>query len=47
MTSVGSGKGADSGGIVGADAHCQNLGEGGGAGAKIWHAYLSTQGAGA
>ena len=47
ITSVGSGKGADLGGIAGADAHCQNLAKAAGAGAKTWHAYLSTQGAGA
>lgn len=47
VTSVGSGKGADLGGIAGADAHCQNLAKAAGAGAKTWHAYLSTQGAGA
>jgi hypothetical protein len=47
VTSVGVGKGADLGGIAGADAHCQNLGRAAGAGAKTWHAYLSTQGAGA
>jgi hypothetical protein len=47
ITSVGSGKGADLGGIAGADAHCQNLAKAAGAGSKTWHAYLSTQGAGA
>jgi hypothetical protein len=47
VTSVGLGKGADLGGIAGADAHCQNLAKAVGAGAKTWHAYLSTQGAGA
>jgi hypothetical protein len=47
VTSVGLGKGADIGGIAGADAHCQNLAKAAGAGTKIWHAYLSTQGAGA
>jgi len=47
VTSVGSGKGADLGGIAGADVHCQNLAKAAGAGAKTWHAYLSTQGAGA
>lgn len=45
VTSVGSGKGADLGGIEGADRHCQTLAQG--AGAKTWRAYLSTQGAGA
>ena len=47
VTSAGSGKGADLGGIAGADTHCQNLAKAAGAGAKTWHAYLSTQGAGA
>ena len=47
VTSVGSGKGADLGGIAGADRHCQTLAAAAGAGAKTWRAYLSTQGAGA
>lgn len=47
VTSVGIGKGADLGGLTGADAHCQNLAQSTGAGGKTWHAYLSTQGAGA
>ena len=47
VTSVGSGKGADLGGIAGADQHCQQLAQAAGAGAKTWHAYLSTQGSGA
>lgn len=47
VTSVGPGKGADLGGLAGADAHCQTLAKAAGAGAKTWHAYLSTQGAGA
>ena len=47
VTSVGSGKGADLGGIEGADRHCQQLAQAAGAGAKTWKAYLSTQGAGA
>jgi len=47
VTSVGVGKGADLGGLAGADAHCQQLAAAVGAGAKTWHAYLSTQGAGA
>ena len=46
VTSVGPGKGADLGGLAGADKHCQQLAQGVGAGAKTWHAYLSTQGAG-
>jgi len=43
VTSVGSGKGADLGGLAGADAHCQKLASSVGAGGKTWHAYLSTQ----
>jgi hypothetical protein len=47
VTSVGGGKGADLGGLAGADKHCQDLAQAAGAGGKTWHAYLSTQGAGA
>jgi hypothetical protein len=47
VTSVGLGKGADLGGIAGADQHCQTLAAAAGAGGKTWRAYLSTQGAGA
>ena len=47
VTSVGPGKGADLGGLAGADRHCQQLASAAGAGSKTWHAYLSTQGAGA
>ena len=47
VTSVGSGKGADLGGLEGADHHCQALAQAVGAGGKTWHAYLSTQGPGA
>src|SRR5215467_14799981 len=47
VTSASPGKGADLGGISGADAHCQKLATSVGAGSKTWHAYLSTQGAGA
>ena len=47
VTSNGPGKGADLGGLAGADKHCQQLAQSVGAGAKTWHAYLSTQGAGA
>jgi hypothetical protein len=47
ITSAGSGKGADLGGLAGADKHCQMLAQAVGAGGKTWHAYLSTQGAGA
>jgi hypothetical protein len=45
VTSVGPGKGADLGGLEGADRHCQQLAETVGAGGKTWRAYLSTQGA--
>ena len=41
ITSVGSGKGADLGGLAGADRHCQTLAQAAGAGAKTWRAYLS------
>jgi hypothetical protein len=48
VTGVGPGKGADLGGLAGADQHCQTLAAAVGAGSgKTWHAYLSTQGAGA
>jgi hypothetical protein len=46
VTSAGPGKGADLGGLAGADRHCQQLASAVGAGGKTWHAYLSTQGAG-
>lgn len=47
VTSAPIGKGADLGGLDGADKHCQSLAQAAGAGGKTWHAYLSTQGAGA
>jgi hypothetical protein len=47
VTSVGSGNGANLGGLAGADKHCQDLAAAAGAGGHTWHAYLSTQGAGA
>ncbi|WP_431284223.1 hypothetical protein ACQW02_05275 [Humitalea sp. 24SJ18S-53] len=47
VTSVGPGRGADLGGLAGADAHCQALATAAGAGARTWRAYLSTQGDGA
>jgi hypothetical protein len=47
ITSVGSGNGANLGGLTGADAHCQNLAKAVGAGNKQWRAYLGTQGANA
>jgi len=43
VTSAGPGKGADLGGIEGADRYCQTLAERHGAGTKTWRAYLSTQ----
>jgi hypothetical protein len=46
VTSAGSGKGADLGGLSGADQICQSLGQAAGAGGKTWHAYLSTQASG-
>ncbi len=46
VTSVGSGNGADLGGLAGADRHCQQLAQAAGAGGRTWHAYLSTQEAG-
>ncbi len=45
VTSSGPGKGADLGGLDGADAQCQKLAQSAGAGAKTWRAYLSTQAA--
>ena len=45
VTSVGSGKGADYGGLSGADKHCQSLAAAAGAGSQTWHAYLSTSAA--
>lgn len=41
VTSVGSGKGADLGGLAGADAHCQRLATAAGSTSKTWRAYLS------
>ena len=45
VTSAGPGKGADLGGLAGADAHCQQLATSVGAGGKTWRAYLSTNAA--
>jgi hypothetical protein len=42
VTSVGLGKGADLGGLKGADAHCASLAEAAGVTGKTWAAYLST-----
>lgn len=44
ITSAGPGKGANLGGVEGADAHCQQLAEAAGAGGKTWRAYLSAGG---
>ena len=41
ITSVGSGDGANLGGLAGADAHCQQLAEAAGSTGKTWRAYLS------
>jgi hypothetical protein len=46
VTSVGGGKGADLGGLAGADAHCQKLAAAVGAGHRTWRAYLSQQAVG-
>jgi hypothetical protein len=46
VTSTGPGKGADLGGLAGADRLCQTLAQAAGAGSKTWHAYLSTQAVG-
>src|SRR5207302_2800944 len=45
VTSAGPGKGADLGGLAGADRICQQLAQAAGAGSHTWHAYLSTQAA--
>jgi Collagenase NC10 and Endostatin len=42
ISSVGSGKGGDLGGLEGADTHCQQLAQAAGAGGKTWRAYLSS-----
>jgi len=42
ITSIGKGDGANLGGLSGADAHCQELAKAAGAGARTWHAYLSS-----
>jgi hypothetical protein len=46
ITSAGPGKGADLGGVEGADRHCQTLAQAAGAVNSTWRAYLSTQAAG-
>ena len=42
VTSTNPGKGADLGGLAGADRHCQALATAVGAGKRTWRAYLST-----
>lgn len=46
ITSEGTGKGGDLGGLAGADAHCQKLATAVGAGNRTWRAYLSTTASG-
>jgi len=43
VTSVGMGKGADLGGLEGADTHCAKLADAAGSKGRTWRAYLSTQ----
>ena len=45
LTSANAGKGADFGGLAGADAYCNKLATDAGAGGRNWRAYLSTTGA--
>jgi len=42
ITSVGAGDGANLGGLLGADRHCQTLAAVAGSSKRIWRAYLST-----
>ncbi len=46
ITSVGSGDGANLGGLAGADKHCQTLAEAAGSRGRTWRAYLSASAAG-
>jgi hypothetical protein len=46
VTSTGSGKGADLGGLEGADRHCQSLAKATGSKDRNWRAYLSTTASG-
>ena len=46
VTSAGPGKGADLGGLEGADRQCQTLAQAAGAGSRTWRAYLSTSASG-
>ena len=43
VSSTGSGRGADLGGLAGADRLCTSLATAAGAGGRTWRAYLSTQ----
>jgi hypothetical protein len=47
VTSQNAGRGADFGGLAGADAYCQTLASSAGYGGRTWRAYLSTTGASA
>jgi len=47
VTSTGAGKGADYGGLAGADGHCQALAAAVGVGHRTWRAYLSASPSGA
>jgi hypothetical protein len=46
ISSTNPGKGADLGGLEGADRHCQQLAAAAGAGGKTWRAYLSASASG-
>ena len=46
ITSAGPAKGAELGGLAGADQHCQQLAQAAGAGSRTWRAYLSASSAG-
>jgi hypothetical protein len=46
ITSVGSGDGANLGGLTGADKHCQTLAEAAGSRGRTWRAYLSASASG-
>lgn len=46
ITSVGSGDGANLGGLAGADAHCASLAQAAGSRGKTWRAYLSAHATG-
>jgi hypothetical protein len=39
ITSAGTGKGGELGGLAGADQHCQQLAQAAGAGSRTWRAY--------